>query len=66
MIQRERKLEQEKKILSKNKDPKNFSKSKNLSNEIKDLDDQQKTLQNKINLIFIFNTKHSLRSAYWR
>ena len=51
LIKQKEKLEQEKKILSKNKDPKNFEKSKNLSNNIKKFEEQQKILQKKINII---------------
>ena len=51
LIQRKEKLEQEKKILSKSKDTKNFEKSKKLSYEIKNLEEQQNILQSKINII---------------
>ena len=43
--------EQEKKILSKSKDEKNFKKSKILSKEIEDISNKQIVLQNKINAI---------------
>lgn len=43
--------EQEKKILSKSKDEKNFEKSKILSKEIEDISNKQIVLQNKINAI---------------
>ncbi len=42
LIQKKEKLEQEKKILSKKKDPKNYSKSKSLSNQIEKLENSQK------------------------
>ena len=51
LIQRKEKLEQEKKVLSKNKDPKNFEKSKKLSLEIQNLEEKQNNLQNQINII---------------
>ena len=51
LIQKKEKLEQEKKLLSKKKDPQNFTKSKNLTNQIKKLEDSQKNLQEKINII---------------
>ena len=51
LIQRKEKLEQEKKNLSKNKDPKNFEKSKKLSLEIQNLEEKQNNLQNQINII---------------
>ena len=51
LIQKKEKLEQEKKLLSKNKDPQNFSKSKNLTEQIISLDDLQKKIQKKINAI---------------
>ena len=51
LIQKKEKLEQEKKLLSKKKDPQNFKKSKDLSNEIVSLDNLQKKLQDKINQI---------------
>ena len=51
LIQKKEKLEQEKKLLSKKKDPQNFTKSKNLTNQIKKLEDNQKNLQEKINII---------------
>ncbi len=51
LIKQKEKLEQEKKILSKNKDSKNFEKSKKLSSNIKKFDEQQKILQKKINII---------------
>ena len=51
LIQKKEKLEQEKKLLSKKKDPQNFSKSKNLTDEIVLLENSQKKLQKKINQI---------------
>jgi seryl-tRNA synthetase len=51
LIQKKEKLEQEKKILSKKKDPKNYSKSKSLSNQIEKLENSQKKIQDKINAI---------------
>ena len=51
IIQRKEKLEQEKKLLSKKKDPSNFNKSKNLTNQIEELENSQKKIQEKINTI---------------
>ena len=51
LIQKKEKLEQEKKLLSKKKDPKNFNKSKNLTNQIEELENSQKKIQGKINII---------------
>ncbi len=51
LIQKKEKLEQEKKLLSKKKDPQNFTKSKNLTDEIVLLENSQKKLQKKINQI---------------
>ncbi len=51
LIQKKEKLEQEKKLLSKKKDPKNFDKSKNLTNQIEELENSQKEIQEKINTI---------------
>ncbi len=51
LIQKKEKLEQEKKLLSKKKDPKNYSKSKNLTNQIEELEISQKKIQDKINII---------------
>ncbi len=51
IIQKKEKLEQEKKLLSKKKDPQNFTKSKNLTNQIEILENSQKKLQDKINSI---------------
>ena len=51
LIQKKEKLEQEKKLLSKKKDPKNFDKSKNLTNQIEKLENSQKEIQEKINTI---------------
>ena len=51
LIQKKEKLEKEKKLLSKKKDPQNFSQSKNLIDEIVLLENSQKKLQKKINQI---------------
>ncbi len=51
LIQKKEKLEQEKKLLSKKKDPNNFKKSKNLTNQIEELENSQKKIQGKINII---------------
>ena len=51
LIQKKEKLEQEKKLLSKKKDPNNFNKSKNLTNQIEELENSQKNIQEKINII---------------
>ena len=51
LIQKKEKLEQEKKLLSKKKDPQNFTKSKILTEQIISLDVTQKKLQEKINSI---------------
>ncbi len=51
LIQKKEQLEQEKKILSKKKDPQNFAKSKKLTEEIGSIDLSQKKLQEKINTI---------------
>ncbi len=51
LIQKKEKLEQEKKLLSKKKDPKNFDKSKTLTNQIEKLENSQKEIQDKINAI---------------
>ena len=51
LIQKKEKLEQEKKLLSKKKDPQNFAKSKNLTDQIGSLDKAQKALQEKIDSI---------------
>ena len=51
LIQKKEKLEQEKKLLSKKKDPKNFDKSKNLTSQIEELENSQKKIQGKINNI---------------
>ena len=48
LIQQKEKKEQEKKILSKSKDPSNFVKSKNLSEEIDKIVQNQIIQQNKI------------------
>ena len=51
LIQNKEKFEQEKKILSKSKDSKNFEKSKKLSTEIDKLSKKQHEIRDKINLI---------------
>ena len=51
LIQKKEKLEQEKKLLSKKKDPNNFTKSKKLTNQIEELENSQKKVQRKINII---------------
>jgi len=51
LIQHKEKKEQEKKLLSKSKDPANFEKSKNLSKDIDDIAKNQIVLQQKINSI---------------
>jgi seryl-tRNA synthetase len=48
LIQEKEKKEQEKKLLSKSKDPVNFNISKNLSKEINEISKKQNILQNKI------------------
>ncbi len=51
LIQKKEKLEQEKKLLTKKKDPNNFNKSKNLTKQIDELENSQKKIQGKINII---------------
>ena len=51
IIQKKEKFEQEKKILSQHKNPKNFSKSKKLTQEIAKLEILQKSLKIKIDKI---------------
>jgi len=51
LIQQKEKKEQEKKLLSKSKDPTNFEKSKILSKEIDEIVNKHITLQNKISII---------------
>jgi len=51
LIQKKEKLEQEKKLLSKKKDPQNFTKSKELTDQIGLLEVSQKKLQRTINVI---------------
>ena len=48
LIQQKEKKEQEKKLLSKSKDPANFEKSKNLSKEVEEIAKKQILLQSKI------------------
>jgi seryl-tRNA synthetase len=51
LIQKKEKKEQEKKLLSKSKNPANFEKSKNISKEIDEIVKKQITLQQKITTI---------------
>jgi len=51
LIQQKEKKEQEKKLLSKSKDPTNFEKSKILSKEIDEIVNKHITLKNKISII---------------
>ena len=51
VLQKKEKKEQEKKLLSKSKDPTNFEKSKILSKEIDEIVNKHITLQNKISII---------------
>ena len=51
LIQKKEKLENEKKLISKKKDPKNFDKSKKLTEQIQSLESSQKKVQDDINLI---------------
>tara|TARA_B100000029_G_scaffold174591_1_gene171448 strand:- start:331 stop:1578 length:1248 start_codon:yes stop_codon:yes gene_type:complete len=54
LISKIEKLEQEKKIISKNKDKSKFSQSKKISEEIKNLEDVQKKIKYKIDQILNF------------
>ena len=54
LIQKKEKLEQEKKIISKSKDKKQFNKSKDITKKIDDLEKTQKKIQSKINPILDF------------
>ena len=54
IIQQKEKLEQERKIISKSKDESQFKKSKEISNEIKNLEKELYNLQNSINKILFF------------
>jgi seryl-tRNA synthetase len=49
LIQKKEKFEQEKKIISKTKDEKQFSKSKELTKEIENISNNQKTINQEIN-----------------
>ena len=49
IIQQKEKLEQERKIISKSKNESQFKKSKEISNEIKNLEKELYNLQNNIN-----------------
>ena len=60
LIQHKEKKEQEKKLLSKLKDPANFEKSKDLSKEISDITKKQIILSNKI-LIILSNVPNIAR-----
>ena len=51
LIQSKEKLEQEKKIISQKKDKSQFGKSKKLSDEIENLNTNQKKIKNQINLL---------------
>ena len=51
LIQKKEKLGNEKKLISKKKDPKNFDKSKKLTEQIQSLESSQKKVQDDINLI---------------
>ncbi len=54
IINKKEKLEQERKIISKNKDEGQFKKSKDISNEIKNLENDLKVLKDAINKILHF------------
>ena len=54
IINKKEKLEQERKIISKNKDEKKFKKSKQISNEIKKLENDLEVLKDGINKILYF------------
>ena len=54
IINKKEKLEQEKKIISKNKDEEKFKKSKQISNEIKNLENDLEELKVSINKILYF------------
>ena len=51
LIQKKEKLENEKKLISKKKDPKNFDKSKKLTEQIQSLESSQNKVQYDVNLI---------------
>ena len=51
LIQKKEKLEQEKKSISKKKDKSQFSRSKEISGEIEDIENSQKILKDKIELV---------------
>ena len=51
LIQKKEKLENEKKLISKKKDPKNFDKSKKLTEQIQSLESSQNKVQDDVNLI---------------
>ena len=54
IINKKEKLEQERKIISKNKDEEKFKKSKQISNEIKKLENDLEVLKDSINKILYF------------
>ena len=54
IINKKEKLEQERKIISKNKDEEKFKKSKQISNEIKKLENDLEVLKDGINKILYF------------
>ena len=54
LIQKKEKLEQEKKIISKKKDNKQFEKSKEISKQIESLEDSQRKLKQQIDPILNF------------
>ena len=66
LIQKKEKLEQEKKLLSKKKDPQNFTKSKNLTDEIVLLENSQKKITKKNQSNYIFITKFGFRRCSCR
>ena len=54
IIQQKEKLEQQRKIISKSKDESQFKRSKEISNEIKNLEKELYNLQNNINKVLFF------------
>ena len=54
IIQQKEKLEQERKVISKSKNESQFKKSKEISNEIKNLEKELYNLQNSINKVLFF------------
>ena len=63
LIQQKEKLEQEKKTISKTKDKSQFEKSKKISIQIKDLEESQIKIHEKINLILNFLPNISLEDV---